>query len=54
MPVRDRKVGERLRKLRQRARLTFQDAEALSSELALIRHDPRLRVSKARLSALHE
>jgi transcriptional regulator with XRE-family HTH domain len=50
MPVRDRKVGQRLRNLRESVGLTMGDVEKLTRQLARTLRDPLLRVSKSRLS----
>ena len=50
MPTTPRTAGNRLRTLRGSLGLSLSEVERLTRELAALRHNPRLRVPKGRLS----
>ncbi len=50
MAPKDLKAGQRLRTLRERAGLSVSDVGQLTRKLATLRHNPRVRVPKGRLS----
>jgi transcriptional regulator with XRE-family HTH domain len=50
MPTAAQTPGKRLRALRESLRLSMSEVERLTRELAAVRHNPKLRVPKGRLS----